>query len=164
MEVVAAVSSIAGIASLVGQSLSGLSSLFNFFKDCRDASKTADHFLRSLTSLESTIKDVESLVTLVKNIPDTSAECTLASLAIHVEDCTKDIDRFLKEAQSCHPGNGPGTKSMFKNFLVAVRKQSIKDILQDMAAHKESISLSLSTTGRSVEPKSSFLRELTNMH
>jgi hypothetical protein len=153
MEVVAAVSSVAGIATLVGQSLSGLSSLYNFFKDCREVSKTADHFLRAVTSLESSIKQVESLITSVKGISDTSTEGVLASLAIHVEDCAKDIGRWLREAQSCHPGYGAGTKAMFKRFLVAVKKESIKDVFQEMAAHKASISLSLSTTGRSVEYK-----------
>lgn len=148
MEVVAAVSSVAGIASLVGQSLIGLSSLYSFFIDCREASKTANQFLRALTSLEGTIKDVETLINSIKHISDNSTESNLASLTIHVEDCKKDIDRWLEEAQSCLPGHGPATKSVFKKFLVAVKKQSIKDVFQDMAAHKESISLSLSTTGR----------------
>jgi hypothetical protein len=148
MEVVAAVSTVAGIASLVGQSLIGLSSLYNFFKDCRDASKTAEQFLQVLTSLEGTIKDVQTLLNSIKDISDTSTESNLALLAIHVEDCQKDIEEWLKEARSCHPGNGPGTKSVFKKFLAAVEKQSIKDIFRKMTAHKESISLSLSTTGR----------------
>jgi hypothetical protein len=130
MEVVAAVSSVAGIASLVGQSLIGLSSLYDFFKDCRDASKTADQFLRALTSLEGTIKDVETLIDSIKHISDTSTESNLASLAIHVDDCSNDIHRWLKEAQSCHPEYGPATKSMFKKFLVAVKKQSIKDVFR----------------------------------
>jgi hypothetical protein len=148
MEVVAAVSSVAGIASLLGQALIGLSSLYDFFKDCREASKTADQFLRALTSLEGTIKDVETLIDSIKHVSGTLTESNLASLAIHVEDCKKDIDRWLKEAQSCHPGSVTGTKSFFKKFLAAVKKQSIKDVFQEIAAHKESISLSLSTTGR----------------
>jgi hypothetical protein len=150
MEVVATFSSIAGIASLVGQSLCGLSSLHNFFKDCRDASKTIDQFLRAVASLERTIKDVESLINSVKHVSHASTESNLASLAIHMEDCTKDIDRWLKEAQSCHPGYGPWTKSIFKKFLIAVKKQSIKDVFREIAAHRESISLILITTGRLV--------------
>ena len=116
----------------MGQSLSGLSRLYSFFKDCREASKTADQFLRGVTSLESTIKQVESLITSIKGISDTSTEGVLASLAIYIEDCTKDIKRWLGEAKS-------GTKAWFKRFLVAVKKQSIKDVFQEMAAHKESI-------------------------
>jgi hypothetical protein len=147
MEVVGAVSSIAGIASLVGQSLSGLSSLYNFYKDLREASKTADQFLRAVTSLKKTIEEVEGLIACINGISDTSTEGVLASLAIHIEDCARDIARWEVEAKTCHPG-GDGMKAGFKKFLVAVKKQGVKDVFQEMAAHKDSISLSLATTGR----------------
>jgi hypothetical protein len=101
--------------------------------------------------LKGTINDVEILIDSIKHTSDALMESNLASLAIHLEDCAKDIDRWLKEAQSCHSENGPGTKSVFKKFLVAIKKQSIKDIFQEIAAHKDSISISLSTTGRLVE-------------
>jgi hypothetical protein len=107
--------------------------------------------------LEGTVKDVEILIDSIKHISDTSTESNLASLAIHLEDCKKDIDRWLKEAQSCHPENGPGMKSVFKKFLVAVTKQSIRDIFQQIAVHQDSISASLITTGRSVEHEFSSL-------
>lgn len=100
MEVVAAVSSFACIATFVGQSLSGLSSLYNFFKDCRDASKTVDRFLIAVKSLERTIRDVESLLESIKCIPEAPAECNLASLTIHVEDCKKDIEINMGERGS----------------------------------------------------------------
>ena len=166
MEVVGAISSVAGIATLVGQSLSGLSSLYNFFQACREASKTADQFLRAVTSLASTIKEVESLIGSIKRIELSETEGVLASLAIHVEDCAKDVERWVGEARACQMGLGEGTKACqtgggrakawFKMFLVVVKKQSIKDVFQAMAAHKESISLSLSTTGRLVESKFAF--------
>jgi hypothetical protein len=37
------------------------------------------------------IKEVESLIASVKGISDTSTEGVLASLAIDIEDCAKDI-------------------------------------------------------------------------
>lgn len=163
MEVIAAVSSVAGIASLVGQSLIGLSSLYNFFKDCRDASNTADQFLRALTSLESTIKDVDRLIKSVPDVSQASTETNLASLTIHVDDCKKDIERWLKEAQSCHPGSVTGSKSIFKKFLFAVKKQSIKDVFQEIAAHQRGIQLSLTNTGRLVDHNSMTIHNLTSM-
>ena len=150
MEVVAAISSAAGIATLVRQSLSNLSSLYNFFKDCRDASKTVDRFLIAVKSLERTIRNVESLLQSIKCIPEAPAESNLASLTVHVEDCKKDIEIWVREARSSRPGIGPGATSVFRKFPVVVRKQSIKDVFREMAAHKESISLSLIATGRSV--------------
>jgi hypothetical protein len=83
MEVVAAISSIAGIATLVRQSLSGLGSLYNFFKDCRDASKTVDRFLMAAKSLERTIRDVESFLQSIKCIPEAPAESGLALLTVY---------------------------------------------------------------------------------
>jgi hypothetical protein len=151
MEAVAAVSSIAGIASLAGQSLVGLSSLYKFFKDCRDASKTIDRFLNVVDSLVVTIEDVERLINSIEQASGASTEINLASLTIHLDDCKKDIERWLEEAQSCHPGSVTGTKSVFKKFLVAVKKQSIKDVFHQIAAHQRGIRLSLSNTGRSVD-------------
>jgi hypothetical protein len=75
----------------MGQSLRGLTNLYNFVKDLREASKAADQLLRAVTSLERMIKEVESLIASVKGISDTSTEGVLASLAIDIEDCAKDI-------------------------------------------------------------------------
>lgn len=119
MEVVAAVSSVAGIAVFVGQSLSGLSNLYNFVKDLREVSKTADQFLRAVTSLKRTIKEVESLIVSVKVISDNSTEGVLAPLAIHIEDCAKDIVRWDLEARACH-SEWNGTKGNFKKFMAAI--------------------------------------------
>lgn len=111
MEVVGAISSVADIATVVGQSLSGLSSLYNFFKDCREVSKIADQFLRAVTSLESTITEVESLITSIKGISDTLTECVLASLPIHVDDCAKHVEKWLGETKACQTG-GAGAKGV----------------------------------------------------
>jgi len=95
--------------------------LYNFVKDLREASKTADQFLRAVTLLERTIKEVESLIASFKGISDTSTEGVLASLAIHIEDCAKDIAQWDLEARPCH-SEGNGTKGNFKKFMAAIKK------------------------------------------
>lgn len=151
MEVVGAVASVAGIASLVAQSLSGLAKLIGFFKDYRDASKTIGRFLLEINSLEGAVKDVEILISRVEKDSEAAIQCNLASLNIHLDDCTNDVNRWLKQAEETFGYAGfMDTKAWFKNFLVATKKQSIKDVFQEMASHKANISLSLSAIGRYV--------------
>jgi hypothetical protein len=148
MEVVAAVSSVAGIASLVGQSLAGLNNLYNLFQDCRNASKTAERFLDEATKLKETIEEVEKLLGRIRNVSSDPASSTLASLTIHLEDCRKDIARWLVVAQQ-HAITGHSTaKKAFKKFLLAIKIRSIKDLFQEISGHRHSLALSLSATGR----------------
>jgi archaellum component FlaC len=89
MEVVAAVSSVAGIASLVGQSLSGLSKLYDFFQGCQNASKTISRFLSELTRLEKAIREVEDLISKIGESLEKPEESILTSLTFHLEDCER---------------------------------------------------------------------------
>jgi hypothetical protein len=149
MEVVTAIASIAGIASFVGQAIGGLSKLSNFFKDCRNVSKTADRFLRDVSALEKALKDVEAFLTQAQTLSDAFHGTDLASLTINVEDCSKDAQRWVKEAEGLGLTSG-NSKSWFKKFLVAVKKESIKDIFEEIKNHRSSIMFSLLATGRYV--------------
>jgi hypothetical protein len=148
MEVVAAVSSVAGIASLVGQSLQGLSHLYNLFKDCREASKTAESFLNEVTKLKDTLEEVQKLVDNLQHVCSGPASSTLASLTIHLEDCGKDVVRWLIAAQKASISESSTAKKAFKRFLLGIKIKSIKDIFQDISHHRHSLALILSATGR----------------
>jgi hypothetical protein len=112
--------------------------------------------LIAVKSLERTIRDVESLLESIKCIPEAPAES-------NVEDCKKDIEIWIREARSSQPGIGLGAASVFRKFLVAVRKQSIEDVFREMAAYKESISLSLIATGRLVRGGIASCQDLTSI-
>jgi hypothetical protein len=153
MEVVAAVSSVAGIASLVGQSIHGLNHLYNLFKDCRDASKTAERFLNEVIKLKETLEEVKKLVDRIRSVCSDPASSTLASLTIHLEDCGKDVARWLIAAQQ-NPISGLSTpKNAFKKFLLGIKIKSIKDVFREISRHRDSLVLCLSATGRYAVPK-----------
>jgi hypothetical protein len=148
MEVVSTISSVAGIASLVSQSLHGLNNLYNLFKDCRDASKTAERFLNEIIKLKETLEEVEKLVERIRHVCSDPAISTLASLTIHLEDCGKDVARWLITARQ-HPTSGDSTaKNAFKKFLLGIKIKSVKDIFHEISWHRDSLALSLSATGR----------------
>ena len=62
MEIVAAVSSVAGILSLTGQSIQGIITLKSFFSDISTASDTIDRFIRDVNGLLKVLYDVERLL------------------------------------------------------------------------------------------------------
>jgi hypothetical protein len=148
MEVVAAVSSVAGIASLIAQSLHGLNHLYNLFKDCRDASKTAERFLNKVIKLKGTLEEVNQLVDRIRNVCSGPASSTLASLIIHLEDCGKDVARWLIAAQQNSISGHSTAKNAFKKFLLGIKIKSIKDVFHEISRHRDSLALSLSATGR----------------
>jgi hypothetical protein len=102
MEVVAAVSSVAGIASLAGQSLNGLTKLYEFFQGCQNASKTISRFLFELTSLEKAIREVEDLVSKIGNSLQKPEESILISLRFHLEDCATDLASWFSFVNEQH--------------------------------------------------------------
>jgi hypothetical protein len=148
MEVVAAVSSIAGILGFAGQTITGIIRLNDFFQDCRSASKTIDQFLRELDTLKQTIEQVHGLTSKLDDRGGSALQGTLASLQIQLEDCNIDIDRWVEEAKKSLSFFGRRVKSAFKKFLVAVNKKSIKGIFTEIRIYRENISLKLSIIGR----------------
>jgi hypothetical protein len=150
MEVVAAVSSVASIASLVGQSLSGLKNLHDFVQDCRNASRTVTRFLDELTTLRQTIEEVDALILQIKE-PLEGFRCNiLNSLSTQLEQCVNDLHRWLEAARkNTHP-NRSNYKKFFESILISIRSKDIKDIYRQIACHRQGISLSLSATGRYV--------------
>lgn len=149
MEVVSAVASIVGIAGFTGQAINGLQKLYNLFEDCRNASKTADRFLRDVASLTEALKDVETFLAKAQSLSNALHKTDLASLTINVEDCSKNVVEWVKEAEVMS-SSLRGTNSRFKKFVAAVKKQGVRDVFEQIGSHKSTIMLSLSATGRYV--------------
>jgi hypothetical protein len=150
MAVVAAVSSVAGIASLVGQSLNGLTKLYDFFQGCQNISKTISRFLSELTSLEKVIREVEDLVSKIGNSLQKPEESILISLTFHLEDCAKDLASWFNFVHEQHLSRKSSAITIFKKILVAIKSKDIKDIFTQISSHRQGISMSLSATGRYV--------------
>jgi hypothetical protein len=148
MEAVAAVSSVAGIASLVGQSLTGLKNLSEFVHDCRNASRTVTRFLDELSTLRQTIEEVDALLLQIKESFEDSRRNILASLSTQLEDCANNLQRWLAAAQNSKLSHRPKYKRLLQSILVSIRSQDIKDVFKQISSHRQGISLSLSATGR----------------
>ena len=144
MEVIAAASSFAGILGLAGQCVGGLENLKNLFENIAGASKTVDGFLRDINSLLRTLHDVEVLLnTVSKKSSADEADADVASLQIHLEDCSRDVSSWLKTARDLRPSPGRGTKSWARKFWVAVNNQSVSGIRQEINCRRTEINTSL---------------------
>jgi len=72
----------------------GLSKLHDFFYDLQNSSNTLDRFLHELEGLRRTVTEVTG------NESSVHANSSLiASLMIHLEDCAKDVEKWLEVAQ-----------------------------------------------------------------
>lgn len=150
MEVVAAISSIAGIVALTGQILSGIVTLQGVFDAFSQASRTITKFVSALKSLLDSVQDVKDLVLKLERANTLIAKSILLSLQIQLEDCLKDVDQWVKVAGSSQPKSGKPSSfdTVLKKFLVALKKDSFDGIFKEIADHKDNISIKLSVIGR----------------
>jgi hypothetical protein len=149
MEGLAAASSVTGVLSLAGQTIDGIVKLHSFFKDVSSASRTIGRFLQGINQLIKLIEDVKTLLQDVVESPtQPGADFKIAALQIQLEDCSRDVYRWLKLARDHHPGFSTGTKAGFKKFWVAVNKGEVRGISEDIREHRHGIVASLSVLGR----------------
>ena len=149
MEGLAAASSVTGVLSLAGQTIDGIVKLHCFFKDVSSASRTIGRFLQGINQLIKLIEDVKTLLLSVAESPtQLGADFEIAALDIQLEDCSRDVYRWLKLARDHHPGFSTGTKAGFKKFWVAVNKGEVRGISEDIREHRHGIVASLSVLGR----------------
>jgi hypothetical protein len=151
MEGLAAATSVAGVLSLAGSTIDGIVKLHEFFKDVSTASKTVERFLQSINSLIKLMEDVKTLLESVaerQTLP--SMDIKIAALQIQLEDCSKDVYSWLNLAREHHPGFSTGSRAGFKKFWVAVNKSGVRGIAEDIREHKHGIVASLSVLGRYV--------------
>lgn len=150
MEAVAAISSIAGILSLAGQALNGIVILRGFFKDCASASVSIRRFMKKLNDLVQCLEAVRELMVKLEESSSTAVtDNILASLQIQIDDCNRDIYRWLDEAKGLMiPSSSTGTKAISKKFVAALEEQKAKDIYSEISVHKENINTNFTLIGR----------------
>ena len=150
MEVVAAVSSIAGIVGLVGQSIDGVIKLRNFFVDVSSASKTVELLLQDLSYLLRVLYDVEKLLCMFSASDDPGeSDSSVATLQVQLKDCCNDTFKWLRTAGDLRPD--PDSKMRMKwskRLWVGVNQKSVKSIRDEIGTHKQTIGVSLSILGR----------------
>ena len=145
MEAIAAASSVAGILSLLGQSIDGVSKLRAFFLNVSNASRNVSLFLYDINCL------LEALHTgkqLVDRLPEDFKDGQITALQIQLDFCTTDVHRLLGSASSLRPASEVGAKAWLKKFFNAVNRDVLRNAREDLGRHTQAIELSLTVLGR----------------
>ena len=152
MEAVAAAASIAGIITLVFQSIDGLVKFKELFADASAASKTVDALNSDINSLIQTLEDAWHIL---EKIEAQKATINFASLDIKLADCSQDISIWLSTAKLLRPTGEHGGKAWLKKFRLAVNKNAVQGVRNEISRHRQIISLSLSVLGRNIDLENS---------
>ena len=145
MEAVAAAASIAGIVTVVGQSIDGLIKFSDFFSDFSSASKTISRLLDDINSLIQVLRDIADVLERAQaRRPDQN----FALLDVKLEDCAKDVQVWLATARILRPASNAGGKAWLKKFRLAVNNTAIQTIRGEIGKHKQTLCLSLAVFGR----------------
>ena len=145
MEVVAAVASVAGILSLLGETLDGTRKLGDFFSEFSSASTTITKIVRDIRSLDQVISEIAELV---GKLPPESKSTLQGSLHPQLQGYMKDVSRWLETAQDLLPASESGMKLWMKKLRIAVNIKCVNEIKGEMGKYKQDFSLSLSVLGR----------------
>ena len=145
MEAVAAAASVAGIITLVFQSIDGLIKFKELFADVSTASKTMTRLLNEISLLIQTLQDVRDIL---EQFDAQKREKNLASLDIKLADCSKDVHIWLATARILRPAGEHGAKAWLKKFRLAANRNAIHAIREEIWRHKQALCLSLTVLGR----------------
>ena len=145
MEIIAAAASIAGILTLVGQSINGIQRLREFFIHVRSASKLVDKFVNHLNSLLHVLEEVEHLLS---SIPSRTLDFNVSPLHQQVRECSSDVFSWIDIAIFLRPPAGKRGRFWFKSFWVAVNKTCVKDISEEIDGHRQALTVGLAILGR----------------
>ena len=149
MEAVAAAASIAGIITVVGQSIDGLIKFSDFFSDVSSASKTITRLLNDINSLIQVLEDIRNVFEQARA---RRSGQNLAQLDIKLEDCAKDVQVWLATARLLRPGGSDsGGKAWLRKFRLAVNSTAIQTIRDEIGRHKQTLCLSLAVFGRYIK-------------
>lgn len=145
MEAVAAAASIAGIITLVFQSIDGLFKFKELFSDTSAASKTVSRLLNDINSL---IQVLENVKDVLEQFHMQKKDKNFASLDVKLMDCSKDVQFWLATARILRPSSEQGGRAWLKKFRLAANKDAIRTIRDDIGRHRQIICLSLAVLGR----------------
>lgn len=146
MEVVGAAAGIAGLLTLVYQTVDGIIKLKSFFGEVSRGQKTVFEFVHDVECLNRTLEDVKSLLSRQDIIA--KGNVSVATLEAYLMECSNDIEEWIKIAAKIDPASKKGAEAFFKRFRVAVNKQGIWDLGRKVTNHQQRIGTSLSLLGR----------------
>lgn len=147
MEIVAAVSSVAGLLSLLGESIGGTRKLLDFVFDNSSASSTVHNFISDINLF---LQNLQAVSEIVGRLPEDFTSSQIASLHGQLEVYSKDVRLWLNTAKALRPASEVGVKAWFKKFWIAASIKPLSDVREELDGHNQAISLSLALLGRFV--------------
>lgn len=145
MEVVAAISSIAGLLTLLGESIGGTRKLLDFVFDISSASSTVQNFISDINSF---LQNLQAVYELVEKLPEDFTSSQIATLHGQLTTYNKDIGLWLNTAKALRPASEVGAKAWFKKFWIAASIKPLGDVRDELDRHNQAVSLSLALLGR----------------
>lgn len=148
MEAIAAASSIAGLISLLGQSIDGVSKLRGFLLNVSSASRHVSLFLYDINCL---LEALHAAKQVVIKLPEDFKDSQITALQVQLDFCTTDIGRLLDSARSLRPASEVGARAWVKKFWNAINKDVLRNAREDLERHRQAIELSLIVLGRTLD-------------
>ena len=145
MEVVAAISSVAGILSLLGETLDKTRKLRDFFLDVSSASITVSNFLSTINWL---LHVIDSIKRLVEKLPRNFCGFEVVDLEIQLEDYTEDVLRWLKSAKALRLTLTSGLKMWLERTRIGINIKTVEGMRKEADRHIQAFNLQLSLIGR----------------
>lgn len=145
METVAAVASIAGILSLLGEGVAGIRKVSGFYSDIAAGSKTIEKLIHEINGLLKILSDIQNLV---EKMPPDFDNLQLASLKIQLSDCVKDIGQWINVSSESRLASESGTKAYLKKIKIAMHKKKIEGMRTEIDRNKQALGVSLTVLGR----------------
>ena len=170
MDAVAAAASIAGILSLTLQGIQAINTLRSFYNHCTD--EAAQDFIHELGVSGRILTDVKHLCEKIKQTDGRFRnEIRLASLQVQIEDCTADLQLWLRtarkidqrtnrlnenkffkkvESTSIFPRRQIVTliNAVYKTSMMVVTKQVRCAVQERFQQHQKNVQIALSMLGR----------------
>ena len=145
MEVLGVTASIVGIISFAVKGLALISDLREF---CNEFSEEATKdFLHDLDISARILVEAKVLCEKIDYLfPNRSSDFRIASLQVQVEDCTRDLQQLLVDAQQRQKFRKK--IRVFKDFLDLVSKNSRTGSRERFRMHQENMKTALSMIGR----------------
>ena len=145
MEVVAAVSSVASIVSLLGQVIGKTKRFRDFIADVSSASTSVEDLLHDINfHLQTLFTFSEMLDTLSIDIE----EHFLRSVHGQLDRYMIDLCRWLEKARAILPSSSIGARKWLKSFWIALNIKSVEDLHLSLDRHSQKINISLEFLGR----------------
>jgi hypothetical protein len=148
MEALGAAASVAGILSLVGQSIDGIIKLRGFVKDVKNSPKTLGTFLHNVDSFHTSLSQIQQLLNqLPEEQPIATTQLDLQTLNWQLEACAGDIKQWLDLSRMLDLKSSSAIEAFFKKLRVAANKDGFSEFHNQIARHQRGLNISLSVLG-----------------